>query len=106
MFLLYANAVLGLLFGNAYFAVPPRPLVGFLALGAFAAGGYGIANERRWGYQLAVAVAAGEVLAIVAIVGIVDLFRSSLLLTFAFAVALVALLLHPQSREYQRIWFR
>ena len=28
------------------------------------------------------------------------------LVNMAFSIALVALLLHPQSREYQRIWFR
>jgi hypothetical protein len=28
------------------------------------------------------------------------------LISFLFAVALVALLLHPMSRDYQRIWFK
>jgi hypothetical protein len=28
------------------------------------------------------------------------------LMNLMFEIALVALLLHPQSREYQRIWFR
>ena len=28
-----------------------------------------------------------------------------MLISFLFAIALVALLLHPMSREYQRIWF-
>jgi hypothetical protein len=28
------------------------------------------------------------------------------LLTLMFEIALLALLLHPQSREYQRIWFK
>ena len=30
----------------------------------------------------------------------------TVLISFLFAIALVALLLHPMSREYQRIWFR
>ncbi len=29
-----------------------------------------------------------------------------ILLTFAFDILLLALLLHPQTRTYQRIWFR
>ena len=28
------------------------------------------------------------------------------LISLLFAIALVALLLHPQSRDYQRIWFK
>jgi hypothetical protein len=28
------------------------------------------------------------------------------LITLMFEIALLALLLHPQSREYQRIWFK
>jgi len=30
----------------------------------------------------------------------------NLLVTFGFDAALVALLLHPMSRDYQRIWFK
>ena len=37
--------------------------------------------------------------------GPIGLLSSQALLGFAFAVALAALLLHPQSRDYQRIWF-
>ena len=39
--------------------------------------------------------------------GVVDAHRRSVaLLDFMFDGALVALLLHPMSRDYQRIWFR
>ena len=38
--------------------------------------------------------------------GVMDVFRGTVLISFLFAIALVALLLHPMSREYQRIWFR
>ena len=34
-----------------------------------------------------------------------DVFTSTLLISLLFDGALVALLLHPMSREYQRIWF-
>ncbi len=103
VFLLYANAVLGLVFGNAYFRF--GGLFGLAAMVAFAAGGFGIANEKRWGYTTAVVVSAGEVLCLVLFYGPVRLLSSQGLLSFAFSVALAALLLHPQSRDYQRIWF-
>jgi hypothetical protein len=57
--------------------------------------GFGIANEKRWGYGLGLVVAFVDVL-----------LSLGNILSLMFAVALVALLLHPQSRGYQRIWFR
>ena len=65
---------------------------------------YGIANERRWGYKLGVAVAA---LALVgSLLVLIDSFTRvwSQLIGLLFDVALVALLLHPMSRGYQRYW--
>ena len=35
-----------------------------------------------------------------------DVFGFPIIISFAFAVLLVALLVHPMSRDYQRIWFR
>ena len=66
-------------------------------------GGLGVANERRWGYVLASVLAVLNVL-----IGIVAVAAGSglNLINLLFAVVLAALLLHPQSREYQRIWFR
>ena len=67
------------------------------------AAGYGIANERKWGYGLGVAMALLPFALIIANRanplngGIINLL---------FEVALVALLLHPMSRDYQRIWFK
>jgi ABC-type amino acid transport system permease subunit len=67
----------------------------------------GIANEQRWGYILGVVMAVLDVVLIVAAAGgVMDVFRGTVLISFLFAIALVALLLHPMSREYQRIWFR
>jgi hypothetical protein len=71
-----------------------------------AAAAFGIANEQRWGYLLGVAMAVLQVLLIVAVVGPMGVFRGVALISFLFAVALVALLLHPMSRDYQRIWFK
>ena len=103
--LLYANAVMGLLLGSVVFFL--GPILGLAALAACAASGVGIANERKWGYGLGVGVSALEVLLwIMAAGGIVKLLSSGLIIPFMFAVALLALLLHPQSRDYQRIWFQ
>lgn len=95
--LCYINA-----FFNLLSFAPFLILIG-LALGA---GGFGIANEKKWGYSLAVGAAVLQVvLVLFYFQGSVftDLFA---LFTFLFDAALVALLLHPMSRDYQRIWFR
>jgi uncharacterized membrane-anchored protein YitT (DUF2179 family) len=98
VFLLYFNAVILALFGGIF-----SPLGLPLIVGG-AAGGFGIANERRWGYNVALAVAAVPFvfLALALLYGGFSINPISLL----FDIALAALLLHPQSREYQRIWFR
>ncbi|MGH9120746.1 MAG: hypothetical protein ACRDYC_02200 [Acidimicrobiales bacterium] len=62
--------------------------------------GWGIANEKKWGYWLGVGAS------ILVLVLLVFYFAVGLLIAMIFDVALVALLLHPQSREYRRIWFR
>jgi hypothetical protein len=96
VFLFYINAALALLAGAA-----TTPLGLILVAGGVGAG-FGIANERRWGYGL------GLIMAFLPFVLRLS-FGASLvggsLLNFMFEVALVALLLHPQSRDYQRIWF-
>ncbi len=69
-----------------------------------AVGGYGVANEKRWGYLLATIVAGLYLLSVLWLVLVSRDF--ALVLTLLFAVVLMALLLHPQSRHYQRIWFR
>lgn len=100
VFLLYLDAVLLLLRGAA-FASP----IGLMLAAGSAGGAYGIANTRKWGYGLGVAVAIfGLVLPFLFGVSLGDLLRYSTI-QFMLAIALVALLLHPQSREYQRIWF-
>jgi hypothetical protein len=82
----------------------------FSALGLFivvglAAGGFGIANEKKWGYTLAVIASVLHVLLFLTF-GLRSLNHLEVLIPFIFAAALVGLLLHPMSREYQRIWFR
>ena len=101
---LYSAVILGYI--QAVFNVLSLygPLI-LLAI-ALAAGSYGIANEKKWGYNLAVAAAVGQVLLLFAIWGGAVFTSVGLLLNFLFDAALVALLLHPMSRDYQRIWFR
>ena len=65
-------------------------------------GAYGIANEHRWGYRLCV----GASFAVLGVAVWLFLAGHGIgILNLLFAVLLVALLLHPQSREYQKIWF-
>ncbi|MBV8159580.1 MAG: hypothetical protein JO265_01530, partial [Acidimicrobiia bacterium] len=96
VFLLYINGVITLLFGGLFI-----PLGAVIIVGSIAAG-YGIANERKWGYILGVGMA---LLPFALVIAARSSPLSGGLLNLLFEVALVALLLHPQSRDYQRIWF-
>ena len=87
--LFYFRAAFMVLFGAIF--VP----LGIVLVAASVGSGFGIANERKWGYALALVTAAVSVL----------LRLDGGLIGLIFAIALVALLLHPQSRDYQRIWF-
>ncbi len=78
----------------------------FVAVGGVYAG-YAIANEQKLGYYIGIAVAALPLVAKVLImvryhVGPFDFDLVNLL----FEVALLALILHTQSRNYVRIWFK
>ncbi len=114
-FLLYFNAVflaLGLLTGGLLSSF----LGAVLLLGSLAAnvyGAWGIANEMKRGYQVAVVasflpiavrlVVALEAGAVMSNLGFI--FIPGGILNAMFVYALIALLLHTQSREYQRVWF-
>jgi hypothetical protein len=78
---------------------------GLFIIVGLAAGGFGIANEKKWGYALAVAAACLRVFFFL-LLGFAVVTNIGVLIPFLFAAALVALLLHPMSRDYQRIWFR
>jgi hypothetical protein len=99
VFLLYAQAVLLLLFGA--FINP----IGLALIAGGIGAGYGIANEQKWGYGLALVVALSPFVLRVVFDGIASVF-SAPLIELMFEVALVVLLLHPQSRDYERIWFK
>jgi hypothetical protein len=70
------------------------------------AAGWGCANERKWGYQLALVVAVLPFVPVVLNLADVTDNLISTLFVFAFDILLLALLLHQQSRSYQKIWFR
>ena len=93
--ILYMNSVFGLLDGL---------LFAFGGLGAAvvvgqAAAGLGIANEKKWGYWLGVSMTA------LFIALMILSFSFVLILNLLFYGALLALLLHPQSRSYRQTWF-
>jgi hypothetical protein len=69
-----------------------------------AVGANGIANEKRWGYRLAAACALLYLVSQLALFWWLP-FAFSTILNLVFAGVLVGLIFHPQSREYERIWF-
>jgi hypothetical protein len=99
-FLLYLNAAFGLLAVLGGFGLP---LIDLLILGGGVAAGYGVANERKWGYILALASAFAPFIVPVAFGQ--NPFRVNPI-TLIFEIILIVLLLHNQSREYQKIWFK
>jgi hypothetical protein len=95
----YIDAVFGFLFPYGDF------LIILVMVAGLAGGGFGIANEKKWGYALAVGASILQVLLLISLAG-TDVLKFPLILNLIFDGALVALLLHPQSRDYQRIWFK
>jgi hypothetical protein len=94
--LLYIDAFFALIYGF------PAMLIAI----AMAAGAFGIANERKWGYTIGLAGAILQLVTLVAFLGLAHLLDGLNFLTFVFDAALVGLLLHPMSRDYTKIWFR
>lgn len=88
------------------------------------AGGLGVSEERKKGYRLAVLAAFAPfamnfLLAMRQFVDssaqyfgynlgdvVKDTLMGSGIIQFIFEAALVALLLHPQSKDHQKLWFR
>jgi hypothetical protein len=102
--LLYLNAALGVLLGFSFLSTG----IGLVLAVAQVAAGWGCANERKWGYQLAVAVGVLPFLLLWANLGLDGIADNLLavLISFAFDIVLLVLLLHRETRSYQRIWFR
>ena len=87
-------------------------VVGLLVIASHVAGGWLMANDRRIGYRLAVLAAFSPfllrfwILSDFSGVSVWDRISGNDTLSFIFEVALCALILHPQSREHQRVWYR
>ncbi|HEX6311746.1 MAG TPA: hypothetical protein VF152_08970 [Acidimicrobiia bacterium] len=97
--LLYVNAAFGLF---SWLVLSP---IGLAIIVGLAAGGYGIANEKKWGYGIGVGAAIAQLALLFLLAGF-EVLEFPLIITLLFDGALVALLLHPESRDYQRIWFK
>ena len=102
----YIEAVLTLLRLGSLSSLSRIPLpILFLACAAIGAGAVGCASERKAGYALAVGGTAVVVVAyaiqVLRIGGI-----TLAMIPLMFAGALLWLLLHDQTRDYQRVWFR
>lgn len=98
--LCYLDAALSLLFS---FAGGGAGLLLLLTL-ALAPAGYGIANEKRWGYWTGVVAACLLLLLSLFVMLVAPGFGA--ILNLLFVAVLVALLVHPMSRRYQQLWFR
>ena len=113
---MYFRGVMGLLFGGLFgigqFALFGSTLIFTIyvllnTIGLVVAA-YGIANEKKWGYQLGVAAAFAPFLLYLQIMFDEGLFDAIFWqpISLIFDIALVALLLHPMSANYQKVWFR
>jgi uncharacterized membrane protein (DUF2068 family) len=102
--LLYLNAAFTL-FEMLFVGISPLLLLVSVVLPVV--GAYGIANSKRLGYYLAVAAAAIPLVTYLyfGILGGLGTILSSGIIIIIFAIVPFALLLHPMSREYQRVWF-
>ncbi|MFZ9563701.1 MAG: hypothetical protein ACO3AT_00810 [Ilumatobacteraceae bacterium] len=86
-------------------------IVGLVVIGAFVTGGFLMANERRLGYRVALVAAFSPFLLRFWILSgpyysLWDRISGGDTIGLLFDVALCALLLHPMSREHQRVWYR
>lgn len=97
--LLYMNAAIGALF-EGWLANP----FGWLLLAGHVGAGYGISNERKWGWQLGVAMAFAPMAFRFIFLGLGHILSVGII-GLLFEVVLIVLLLHDESRQHQRIWF-
>ncbi len=125
--LLYVNAafslftLIGIPLGNSAYVLAPlllsdpgrdlgttnaiQTLAVLAGLAAYGFAGLGITNGQKIGWKVGVAVAAGAVVLPVIATARGFNLGSGYIISFIFDGALLVTLLHPQSREYQRIWF-
>ena len=109
--------------GYLRFQYPFGFLLGIISVGLYVLGGVLMANDLKIGYKLSVLAAASPfVLRFLAVrslaanfetknpIGFTDYLTGRIfggsIISSAFDIAVLALLLHTQSREHQRIWYR
>ena len=86
-------------------------LIGLVVVASFIAGGYLMANDRKIGYRLALVAAFSPFALRIWILwsypgfSAIDKVTGNDTIGFIFEAALCALVLHPQSREHQRLWY-
>ena len=105
--LLYMNLVFTILFNTGQLL----SILGIFVVIGGAVGAYFIANEKKWGYFLAIGASATRVaLYVLLYLSVRDTISGPnnlmFLITMAFPVLTVVLLLHKMSRDYVKIWFR
>ncbi|MGH9119444.1 MAG: hypothetical protein ACRD0A_16690 [Acidimicrobiales bacterium] len=118
VWLCYLEAAFVLLFASPehiFYVFPAPGLLRIAMTAALAGGAFLIANDRKWGYRLALAAALVPLLARL-LLGLGISFRFGSIgstnplsynaIGLLFEIALVVLLLHPQSREHERVWFK
>jgi hypothetical protein len=93
-----------LLYLDGVFALLALNSIALMFAAAYGGAAYGMANGKKWGYGLALGV-AGLRLVLLFAGSSLDVVLRAHTIELMFAVALLALLLHPQSREYQKIWY-
>ena len=109
--------------GYLRYQYPFGSLLGVISVALYVLGGWLMANDLKIGYKLSVLAAASPfVLRFLAVrslaqnfetqspIGITDYLTGRIfggsIISSAFDIAVLALLLHTQSREHQRIWYR
>ena len=93
------NVILGFVIGGGGFFL-------LLVSAGMVGGAYGMANEQKSGYVVALIFAC---MPIAFLIGLSLYYRHVIFPGFIntlMQVALIALLLHPQTREYKKIWFK
>ena len=101
VFLFYANSFFIIL---ALLLNADLPLIYIGIFVGQVAAGWGIANEMKWAYYLGLAMAVLPFA--IRFYYYSNPFSGTGLISLMFEIALIALLVHPQSRDYQRIWFK
>lgn len=108
---------LAVLTGKAAAGIASGPiglLIGLVGIAAYVFGASGIASEQKVGYQVAVAASFIPLVRRIVMVIVAGapltgnlgfILTGANILNAIFEYALIALLLHPMSREHQKIWF-